>query len=288
MEVFLIVCGIIVFIALTCWLVNIDSDNGRENTLSCDSTPKEKTIEEVCDNLNEFLKDENHAIWVQGHEISRVSYLESLKRYTVYVDGVYFTSGYRSQLGVEDVTLTKQEVEHLLRKSLENPVVVESIGSKLKRKLNPILQGSTLDSIWMRVNNTPYYISYMCVINIETGEKTYENSIYGIKMTPIVKHILDNDVIECEDPRKTHWQLFLKLEMEAKKKLEDNCLKWVDDVLVKQKEYNDLRYQYEMIPSVPIVDHQTLKTFCGLVKDEVKYDEYLISNILLSKGLKVH
>ena len=293
MEVFLIVCGIIGFIALTCWLVSIDSDNGKEATTSYGSNSpptKEKTIWQVCEELEELLKYDNHAICVDGHEISEVISYENIERFYVTVDGVCFRHrfGYIEPLHFEEYTLTTQQAENFLRKALENPVVVESVKSKLKKKLKPILQDSSLDSIWMRVNNTPYYISYMSVINIETGEETYENFIYSIKMTPIVNLILSNDVIECEDPRKTYWQLFLKLEMEAKKKLEDSCLKWVDNVLVKQKEYNDLRYQYEMIPSVPIVDYQTFKTFCGLVKDEVKYDEYLISNTLLSKGLRVH
>lgn len=293
MEVFLIVCGVIGFIALTCWLMNIESDNGKEATTSYDSNSpptKDKTIWQVCEELEELLKDDNHAIWVDGHEISEVISYENIERFYVTVDGTQYRNrfGYIEPIHFEEYTLTAQQAENFLRKALENPVVVESVKSKLKKKLKPILQDSSLDSIWMRVNSTPYYISYMCAINIETGKETYQNFIYSIKMTPIIKLILDNDVIECEDPRKTHWQLFLKLEMEAKKKLEDSCLKWVDDVLVKQKEYNDLRYQYEMIPSVPIVDYQTLKTFCGLVKDEVKYDEYLISNILLSKGLKVH
>ena len=292
MEVFLIVCGIIGFIALTCWLVSIDSDNGKEATTSyySNSTPKEKTIWQVCEELEELLKNDSHAICVDGHEISEVRSYENINRFYVTVDGTQYRQrfGYIEPVHFEDDTLTIQQAENFLRKALENPVVVESVKSKLKKKLKPILQDSSLDSIWMRVNNTPYYISYMSVINIETGEETYENLIYSIKMTPIVNLILSNDVIECEEPRKTYWQLFLKWEMETKKKLEDSCLKWVDNVLVKQKEYNDLRYQYEMIPSVPIVDYQTFKTFCGLVKDEVKYDEYLISNILLSKGLKVH
>lgn len=293
MEVFLIVCGIIGFIALICWLVSIDSNNGRGVSTpyySNSCSTKEKTIWQVCEKLEELLKNDSHAIWVDGHEISEVISYENIGRFYVTVDGTQYRQrfGYIEPVHFEEYTLTAQQTENFLRKALEKPVVVESVKSKLKKKLKPILQDSSLDSIWMRVNNTPYYISYMSVINIETGEETYENLIYSIKMTPIVNLILSNDVIECEDPRKTYWQLFLKWEMETKKKLEGSCLKWVDNVLVKQKEYNDLRYQYEMIPSVPIVDYQTFKTFCGLVKDEVKYDEYLISNILLSKGLKVH
>ena len=87
----------------------------------------------------------------------------------------------------------------------------------------------------------------------------------------------------CEDPHKTHWEYFLKLEMLAKKQREVDCHKYVDDILQKQITYNDLNLQYQMLPSAPITDVESFRNFCKVVHEDTKYEDYEIQNYLLLK-----
>lgn len=86
-----------------------------------------------------------------------------------------------------------------------------------------------------------------------------------------------------EDPRKIHWKEFLEADMKAKKQREIHCHKYVDEVLQKQVDYNDLQLQYEMLPSAPITDIDSFRNFCKVVHEDAKYEDYEIQNYLLLK-----
>lgn len=87
----------------------------------------------------------------------------------------------------------------------------------------------------------------------------------------------------CEDPHKTHWKYFLEQEMKAKKQREIHCHKYVDEVLQKQVDYNDLQLNWEMLPSAPITDVESFRNFCKVVHEDAKYEDYEIQNYLLLK-----
>lgn len=93
----------------------------------------------------------------------------------------------------------------------------------------------------------------------------------------------ENKCIHCEDPHKTHWKYFLEQEMKAKKQREIHCHKYVDEVLQKQVDYNDLQINYQMLPSAPITDVESFRNFCKVVHEDNKYEDYEIQNYLLLK-----
>ena len=97
----------------------------------------------------------------------------------------------------------------------------------------------------------------------------------------IVKDV--TSIEACEDPHKTHWKYFLEVEMKTKKQREIDCHKYVDEVLQKQVDYNDLQLQYEMLPSAPITDVESFRNFCKVVHEDNKYEDYEIQNYLLLK-----
>lgn len=86
-----------------------------------------------------------------------------------------------------------------------------------------------------------------------------------------------------EDPRKIHWKEFLEADMKAKKQREIHCHKYVDEVIQKQVDYNDLQLNWEMLPSAPITDVESFRNFCKVVHEDAKYEDYEIQNYLLLK-----
>lgn len=91
------------------------------------------------------------------------------------------------------------------------------------------------------------------------------------------------DIKVCENPKKTHWKHFLELEMKAKKQREFDCKVFIDSILSKQQEYNDLQLKYEMLPSAPIKDYESFTNFCKIVNEAIKFESYEITNMLLLK-----
>ena len=138
---------------------------------------------------------------------------------------------------------------------------------------------------WLSLNNGDYYMKgnmlvydyrndFNCITRWE-DEDRYLSILQSI--TAIEK---------CDNPKKTHWKHFLELEMKQKKQRELACHSFVDDVLKLQQEYNDLQLTYEMLPTAQIVDYNSFVNFCKIVHKEVEFEDYEITNYLLTKGIK--
>lgn len=91
----------------------------------------------------------------------------------------------------------------------------------------------------------------------------------------------DRTVEKCDNPEKTHWKHFLHLEMVEKAKRDEEMKKWVDGILAKKIEYDDINFQYNGLPSAPIVDITSFRNFCELVHEESRYHDYEVSNYLM-------
>ena len=88
---------------------------------------------------------------------------------------------------------------------------------------------------------------------------------------------------ECKNPKNEYWERFLEKEMLDKQKRDQEMKDWVDAIIIKHQKYNDLQYKYECLPSAPIDDIDGFKSFCKLVHERIKYEEYEISNYLMLK-----
>lgn len=88
---------------------------------------------------------------------------------------------------------------------------------------------------------------------------------------------------ECQNPKNEYWERFLEKEMLDKQKRDQEMKDWVDVIIIKHQKYNDLQYKYECLPSAPIDDIDGFKSFCRLVHERIKYEEYEISNYLMLK-----
>ena len=122
-----------------------------------------------------------------------------------------------------------------------------------------------------------YAYTYQLVNPFEYGDQNLGN------YDEMVNNYNFSEFNSCEDPHKTHWEYFLKLEMLAKKQREVDCHKYVDTILHKQITYNDLNLQYQMLPSAPITDVESFRNFCKVVHEDTKYEDYEIQNYLLLK-----
>lgn len=85
----------------------------------------------------------------------------------------------------------------------------------------------------------------------------------------------------CENPRKEYWKHFLELEMKEKHERDIKMKAWVDSVLVKKIEYDDINLKYNNLPAAPIVDVGSFRNFCKLVGESAKYEDYEVSNYLM-------
>lgn len=120
---------------------------------------------------------------------------------------------------------------------------------------------------------------------------TYEHVIFGeFKVCfnyKLFKEFYTKEELDqfkpSEDPRKIHWKEFLDAEMKSKKQREVDCHNYVNEVLQKQVEYNDLQINYQMLPSAPITDVESFRNFCKVVHEDTKYEDYEIQNYLLLK-----
>lgn len=135
------------------------------------------------------------------------------------------------------------------------------------------------EDIWYSINDGEYYTTY--------HSSLYRLSDWANMDVDEAYEIVKNAKIELsEDPKKVHWEHFLKLEMLEKKAREKRMQEFVDRVLSKQVKYNDLQLQYEMLPTAPITDIETFKNFCKIVKEDVYYEDHEIQNYIFMKKLK--
>lgn len=135
------------------------------------------------------------------------------------------------------------------------------------------------EDAWYSINDGEYYTTY--------HSSLYRLSDWVMMDVDEAYEIVKNAKIELsEDPKKVHWEHFLKLEMLEKKAREKRMQEFVDSVLSKQVKYNDLQLQYEMLPTAPITDIDTFLNFCKIVKEEVEYEDHEIQNYIFMKKLK--
>lgn len=87
---------------------------------------------------------------------------------------------------------------------------------------------------------------------------------------------------KCEDPKKTHWQHFLKLEVKRKEEYKNNVKNFVDSIFNIEEEYKKIiNYDGDII--------KDFMTFCELCDkthqevDLVKFDEFDITYEILDK-----
>lgn len=157
-------------------------------------------------------------------------------------------------------------VENLVSKG----VLTKGWNQQLKEKLELYVKYRG----WVEIGDCEYFT------NSSFGVYRFSDWKYlGAKAA--LKAIEGLPVKPCEDPKKTHWKHFLELEMKAKKQREIDCKAFVESILNKQKEYNDLQFKYEMLPSAPITDFESFTNFCKTVHTDVSFEDYEISNMLL-------
>lgn len=174
------------------------------------------------------------------------------------------------------------KVVAFLNDFIRDAVVYKSASLKLKEfyEQNGIKFKTWNDEdAWYSINDGEYYTTY--------HSSLYRLSDWAKMDVDEAYEIVKNAKIELsEDPKKVHWEHFLKLEMLEKKGREKRMQEFVDNVLSKQVKYNDLQLQYEMLPTAPITDIETFKNFCKIVKEDVYYEDHEIQNYIFMKKLK--
>lgn len=219
-------------------------------------------------------------IWAESYQhakkhilhIKKLVYIEigfqSFERDSLYTDEDYEIIGF----SLDSVN----KLETLLR----DCKVVKSTFFKLKNKFPNMLNG------WYSINNGGYYLKKVYEFDHEDFQH-YNYDVYKFEdwsKVNITKETFDiENLTPCDNPKQTHWKHFLEIEMKSKKKREDNCHKFVDEVLSQQKEYNDLQLQYDMMPSAPISDAISFNNFCKVVSKEHNFKDYEIQNYLMLK-----
>lgn len=219
-------------------------------------------------------------IWVDSYEHQR-EYILSIKKLVCIETG--FRSFERDILySHEDYKIRGFSLDSVnqLEKLLSDCKIHQSTFFQLEKKFPNMLSG------WYSINNGKYYIKKVCEFDHEDYQR-YNYEVYKFEDWSIVDISCTTFDIEeltsCEDPKQTHWKHFLEIEMKAKKKREDDCHKFVDEVLSQQREYNDLQLQYEMMPSAPISDVVSFNNFCKVVSKWHGFKDYEIQNYLLLK-----
>lgn len=158
------------------------------------------------------------------------------------------------------------------------------ISSKFDDSYKPLKYRSRGDDFYVEVLKDELYLKIFTRNNLIISVDGYYNltnlseESSAVKLYKILCSV--SSISVCEDPRKTHWKVFLEHEYELKK-IEDTKLKnWVDSVVKKHQEYNDLQYKYETIPAAPIDDIDGFLNFCKIVHEDVRFEEYAIQNYL--------
>lgn len=182
----------------------------------------------------------------------------------------------------EQYNTLADKVVAFLNDFIKDAVVYKSASLKLKEfyEQNGInFKNWNDEDAWYSVNDGEYYTTY--------HSSLYRLSDWSKVDTDEAYEIVKSAKIELsEDPKKIHWEHFLKLEMLEKKAREKRMQEFVDSVLSKQVKYNDLQLQFEMLPTAPITDIETFKNFCKIVKEDVYYEDHEIQNYIFMKKLK--
>lgn len=143
-------------------------------------------------------------------------------------------------------------------------------------QLRRILRPLTASGNWVEIGDCEYFTDgYYYVLRFSDWKSLYDKEALDA--------IEGKEIKRCTNPKKTYWKHFLELEMKAKKQREVECAEFINTILSKQQEYNDLQYKYEMLPSAPITDYESFCNFCKLVNETVIFQDYEITNMLLLK-----
>lgn len=150
------------------------------------------------------------------------------------------------------------------------------VQTSFRKQLGNILEPFTSKGNWVEIGDGLYYA--------ENSYGIYRFSDWEfLNREKALEAIEGLDIKICENPKKIYWKHFLELKMKAKKQREIKCKEFIDTILSKQKEYNDLQYKYEMLPSAPITDYESFTNFCKTVNEKNSFAEYEITNMLLLK-----
>lgn len=216
-----------------------------------------------------MIKDCNTRIYLNSNSctfmyyIDRpLSYIES-EYYNVFIpDELQTLSAWQLLQDFINLGELKKSGKLLVREKLKIPLVDERFPSR---------------DIWHSVNNGEYYIFAGDTV-YKFEDWSYETYKYD-KMWEFIK---DKDVVKvCEDPAKTHWKHFMKLEAIQRSKHDQELREWVDSVLLKKVEYDNLNLEYNNLPSAPIVDANSFMNFCRMVHEDVIYRDCEIENYIM-------
>jgi len=262
-------------IVLICVAVNKDSNS--DNIIQQLKDRKAYPLS-TCDRLVEKEKEltgNKRVFLFRGIEF-RVSVYKHINAYLILGDNVYVCSytNISTYKGLEPIYSDNSYTFKFVDDFINEAVPVECSETKLEYLLQKVRDSN--DEVWLQIGDGEYFTDTTRYIYCFSDWKI-------IRPKEALELIQGMEIKRCGDPHKTHWQHFLELKMKAKKERQEGCVKFVDKILDKQKEYNDLQYKYEMLPSAPISDYESFTNFCNIVHEKVDYEEYEITNILLLK-----
>lgn len=196
----------------------------------------------------------------------------------VYFDSYYMDDNAMELLGLHYPNIEEDKrVEHFIERLVTVGVVKDVPYHTLEKLLKPFIGERTYrGKQWVSIGDGEYYADSYYKVYRFSDWKSF-SSFQALKL------IEGLEIKPCEDPEKTHWKHFLEIRMKAKKQREKDCSEFIDKILHKQQEYNDLQYKYEMLPSAPITDYESFCNFCKIVKEDVIFADYEITNMLLLK-----
>lgn len=215
------------------------------------------------------------------------------ENFEVYYYETYLavTDTISERAGVLQTFMETYRADYSLDKILADHYLGDSAEERANAFVNDLTSIGVITKTWneqMR-ETLEVYVKYRGWVEIGDCEY-FTNSSFGVYRfsdwkylgaKAALKAIEGLPIKPCEDPKKTHWKHFLELEMKAKKQREVDCKEFVESILNKQKEYNDLQFKYEMLPSAPITDFESFTNFCKIVHTDVNFEDYEISNMLL-------
>jgi hypothetical protein len=85
---------------------------------------------------------------------------------------------------------------------------------------------------------------------------------------------------ECEDPKKEHWEHFLRMDIAKKSKRANACIEYALSIFAKEKKYADIALTNGGNYFARIEDVETFNSFCSLVSETHYYQDYEIVNAL--------
>lgn len=275
---------IVLVIVLICIAVNKNtkSDNTLQQLKDKEVSQPLSTYERLVEKEKELTDTKTVFLFKDMEfDLTLFSYSKDfiIKGHDVFVSlGEYWSEGYNYR-GLEVIY---SDSKHAYNKFIDD-FIKEAVPIECSRK---ILKGLLKDNshtggeAWLQIGEGVYFTNTDWNISRLSDWKHISNP------KEVLKLIQGMEIKRCEDPHKTHWKHFLELEMRVKKQREIDCVKFIDKILDKQKEYNDLQYKYDMLPSAPISDFESFTNFCNVVHEKVHFNEYEITNILLLKKSK--